>query len=90
MSKVKLIKALQSVDNLCEYFAEERTQTIITDIRASIENSTALRDQLAMAAITGFNKGMVDYGWGEDVLIGHAKQAYAIADAMLKAREGAE
>ena len=45
-----------------------------------------LRDYFAGQAMTGFNKGMVDYGWGQDTLDGHAMSAYAIADAMLKAR----
>jgi hypothetical protein len=35
----------------------------------------------------GFNKGVVDYGWDDEVLEGHARDAYRIADAMLKARQ---
>lgn len=45
-----------------------------------------LRDYFAAKAMDGFNKGMVDYGWDHEILEAHAKQAYAIADAMLKAR----
>lgn len=47
-----------------------------------------LRDYFAAQAMAGFNKGMVDYGWGDEVLIGHARQAYAIADALMEARHG--
>lgn len=47
----------------------------------------SLRDYFAGKAMNGFNKGMVDYGWDEEILMGHAKQAYAIADAMLEARK---
>jgi hypothetical protein len=46
-----------------------------------------LRDYFAANAMQGFNKIMRDYGWGDEILQEHAKQAYAIADAMLKARE---
>lgn len=70
-----------------EYMAEERTQTIITDIRASIENSTTLRDQFAMSAMTGFNREMVAYDWGESVLQTAAIMAYRVADAMMEARK---
>ena len=45
-----------------------------------------LRDYFAGQAMEGYNKCIRDYGWGEDILLEHAKQAYAIADAMLKAR----
>lgn len=92
MSKVKLIKALQSVDNFVEYFAEERTQTIITDIRASIENSTTLRDQFAMSALQGLIAHHGDSGVGDSIqsIEGAAQTVYEYADAMLKARECAE
>ena len=46
-----------------------------------------LRDYFAAKAMDGFNKYMVDYGWGQEILVGHAKQAYALADAMLEARK---
>lgn len=46
-----------------------------------------LRDYFAGKAMDGFNKHIVDYGWGDDVLEAHARQAYRIADAMLKARD---
>jgi hypothetical protein len=45
-----------------------------------------LRDYFAGQAMDGYNKCIRDYGWGEEILFEHAKQAYAIADAMLKAR----
>ena len=51
-----------------------------------IDSGMTLRDYFAGQAMTGFNKGMVDYGWGQDTLDGHAMSAYAIADAMIKAR----
>ena len=46
-----------------------------------------LRDYFAAKAITGFNRGMQDYGWDDKVLNGQAREAYRIADAMIKARE---
>lgn len=49
-----------------------------------------IRDQFAMAAVSGFNKTIVAYGWEQDVLAGYAKKAYAIADAMLAARNDTE
>lgn len=51
-----------------------------------IVGGMSLRDYFAAKAMQGFNKGMVDYGWDHEILEAHAKQAYAIADAMLKAR----
>lgn len=45
-----------------------------------------LRDHFAGLAIAGFSKGMVDYGWDDEVLNGHTKMAYWIADSMLAAR----
>lgn len=45
-----------------------------------------LRDQFAMAAMTGFNREMVAYDWGDDVLKTAAIMAYRVADAMLEAR----
>jgi hypothetical protein len=87
VSKQKLIKALQGVDEFVNYFAEERTQTIITDIRASIENSTTLRDQFAMAASTGLIANRQNYiRHGMDTA-DIALFSYRLADAMLKARE---
>ncbi len=47
-----------------------------------------LRDYFAAKAMQGFNKMMRDYGWSDEILQEHAKQAYAIADAMLKERDG--
>lgn len=47
----------------------------------------SLRDYFAAKSMDGFNKKMVDYGWSDEILEAHAKQAYRIADAMLKARE---
>ena len=46
----------------------------------------AIRDYFAAGAISGFSKGMVDYGWDDEVLIGHVKMAYRLADAMLEER----
>jgi len=46
-----------------------------------------LRDYFAAKAMQGFNKLMVDYGWSRDVLVAHAEQAYAVADAMMEARK---
>jgi hypothetical protein len=51
------------------------------------QGGMSLRDYFAAAAIQGFNRSMVDYGWSDDVLRGHARQAYRIADAMLSERE---
>ena len=45
-----------------------------------------LRDHFAGLAISGFSKGMVDYGWDDEVLNGHTTMAYRVADSMLAAR----
>lgn len=45
-----------------------------------------LRDYFAAKAIEGFNRNMVVYDWGEDVIEKSVTVAYRIADAMLKAR----
>jgi hypothetical protein len=47
-----------------------------------------LRDYFAAKAIEGFNRNMVVYDWGEDVIEKSVTVAYRIADAMLKARNG--
>lgn len=89
MSKAK--KIMEEFANSPTLTSLETMETLVAYARglelAINENAPTLRDQFAMAAMTGFNKGMVDYGWGKDVLSGHAKQAYAIADAMLQARK---
>ena len=46
-----------------------------------------LRDYFAAKAMDGFNRHMVAYEWGQDVMDVAARNAYALADAMLKARE---
>ena len=46
-----------------------------------------LRDYFAAKAMEGFNRHMVAYEWGQDVMDMAARNAYALADAMLKARE---
>ena len=46
-----------------------------------------LRDFFAAQVIAGFNREMVAYGWGQSVAEDAARYAYAMADAMLKARE---
>jgi hypothetical protein len=46
-----------------------------------------LRDYFAARAMDGVNKCMVDCGWDAKVLADYTKQAYIIADAMLKARK---
>jgi hypothetical protein len=46
-----------------------------------------LRDYFAAKAMDGFNRHMVAYEWGQDVIDVAARNAYALADAMLKARE---
>jgi hypothetical protein len=46
-----------------------------------------LRDYFAAKAMDGFNRHMVAYEWGQDVMDVAAQNAYALADAMLKARE---
>lgn len=84
MSKQSLLKALQSVENMHEYMAEERTQTIITDIRASIENSTTLRDRFAMAIAQGIMASSSDNPPSANDL---ADYAYRYADAMLESRK---
>ena len=55
--------------------------------RSSVTEGMSIRDYFAAKAMDGFNKYMVDYGWDHDVLVGHAKQAYAVADAMLEVRK---
>ena len=45
-----------------------------------------LRDYFAAKAMDGFNRHMVAYEWGQDVMDVAARNAYALADAMLKAR----
>ena len=46
-----------------------------------------LRDYFAAKAIEGFNRNMVVYDWGEDVIEKSVTVAYRIADAMMEARE---
>ena len=52
-----------------------------------VDGGMTLRDYFAAKAMDGFNKHMVDYGWGPEILEAHAKQAYAVADAMMEARK---
>lgn len=47
-----------------------------------------LRDYFAAKAVQGFNNRSIDYGREEEILISYAKDAYALADAMLKVRNG--
>jgi hypothetical protein len=46
-----------------------------------------LRDYFAAKAMDGFNRHMVAYEWGQDVMDVAARNAYALADAMIKARD---
>jgi uncharacterized protein with LGFP repeats len=57
------------------------------DPRYTDEKGLSIRDYFAAKAMQGFNKGMCDYGWDAAVLTGHARMAYAIADAMLEDRK---
>ena len=51
------------------------------------DEGMTLRDYFAAKAMDGFNRHMVAYEWGQDVIDVAARNAYALADAMLKARE---
>ena len=53
----------------------------------SPQEGMTLRDYFAAKAMDGFNRHMVAYEWGQDVMDVAARNAYALADAMLKARE---
>lgn len=83
MSKQSLLKGLQSVENMHEYMGQERTQQIITDIRASIENSTTLRDQFAMCILPSLMLRWKEPGYTES---GAVAEAYSIADMMMTCR----
>ena len=52
-----------------------------------VMHGMTLRDYFAAKAMDGFNRHMVAYEWGQDVMDVAARNAYALADAMLKARE---
>jgi hypothetical protein len=57
------------------------------DERNLMRYGMTLRDYFAAKAMDGFNRHMVAYEWGQDVMDVAARNAYALADAMLKARE---
>jgi hypothetical protein len=75
---------------LAEALTGQITDTLIDIHHAVLDlqkrSEANLRDQFAMHAIDGFNKRMTDYGWDDEILAAHAKEAYRIADAMMKAR----
>jgi uncharacterized protein YjbJ (UPF0337 family) len=74
-------RALQAEGRVEELIAECQRLTEVT------KDTLTVRDHFAGLAISGFNKGMVDYGWDDEVLDGHVEMAYRIADAMLAARK---
>jgi hypothetical protein len=53
----------------------------------AVTGGMTLRDYFAAKAMDGFNRHMVAYEWGQDVMDVAARNAYALADAMLEARE---
>jgi hypothetical protein len=62
-------------------------QFVISNFGAHVEGGMTLRDYFAAKAMDGFNRHMVAYEWGQDVMDVAARNAYALADAMLKARD---
>jgi hypothetical protein len=64
-----------------------QNERVTAAISIAQSQGMTLRDYFAAKAMDGFNRHMVAYEWGQDVMDVAARNAYALADAMLKARE---